>query len=135
MRCIMCKVDKPEEAFKKTKGTGLSPRCLDCRTRANLSVKKWIKRNPEKQRAYVTRYNLARSCQGDADQYQQLFEEQGGKCAICKQECHRRLAVDHNHETGKIRGLLCMNCNTGIGKLQDDVLLLEKAILYLKKHR
>ena len=45
----------------------------------------------------------------------------------------RRLAVDHDHKTGKIRGLLCISCNVGLGHFQDDVELLRSAILYLQE--
>jgi hypothetical protein len=67
------------------------------------------------------------------DQYRVLLDRQGGKCAICGgNENGRRFAVDHCHDTGRIRGLLCMKCNTGIGKLRDSVDLLRKAIAYLE---
>ena len=68
-----------------------------------------------------------------------MYEQQNGVCAICgKPETKvqygkiQPLTVDHNHETGKVRGLLCFNCNIAIGKLKDDIVLLEKAIDYLK---
>lgn len=65
------------------------------------------------------------------EEYYLLKEKQDNMCAICKIS-NRRLAVDHCHITGKIRGLLCLNCNTGIGQLKDSVELLESAINYLK---
>jgi len=75
------------------------------------------------------------------EDYDQMLEAQGGVCAICKDpETHKRngklkaLAVDHNHSTGKIRGLLCSDCNTGIGKLKDDHKVLLAAAEYLKHH-
>ena len=59
---------------------------------------------------------------------------QDGKCAICSNpQENRRLAVDHCHKTGKVRGLLCQGCNTGIGGLKDDTERIKKAIDYLKK--
>lgn len=68
------------------------------------------------------------------DDYLQMLKTQNGLCAICsKAEEKRRLAVDHCHHTGKIRGLLCGKCNTAIGKLNDNVCLLKKAIQYLEK--
>lgn len=63
-----------------------------------------------------------------------MLDMQGGRCAICgtdntgKRRCFH---VDHNHDTGKIRGLLCGNCNSGLGNLRDDVGLLNRAIQYL----
>jgi len=76
------------------------------------------------------------------EQYQAILDSQNGKCAICNGDdiispvtnLHRLLAVDHNHITGKIRGLLCRNCNRGIGLLGDSIERLESATAYLKKH-
>lgn len=66
-------------------------------------------------------------------EYDSLLESQGGACAICKKPCPtgRRLAVDHDHKTGAVRGLLCHSCNLGIGKLGDDPERLLAAAKYL----
>src|SRR3990167_601468 len=53
-------------------------------------------------------------------QYEQILETQGGLCSICKQKSSRNLAVDHDHETGNIRGLLCVMCNAGLGMFKDN---------------
>ena len=68
-------------------------------------------------------------------EYTQMLEVQGGVCAICGCPCAtgRRLAVDHCHTTGKVRGLLCGNCNKGLGSFKDDPRLIRKAIDYLEK--
>jgi hypothetical protein len=67
------------------------------------------------------------------DFYEQLLGKQDGKCAICGEpENGRALAVDHDHGTGNIRGLLCTNCNNGLGRFRDDVSRLRNAIEYLK---
>ena len=68
--------------------------------------------------------------------YNFLLEKQNEKCKICNSECStgKSLAVDHNHETGKIRGLLCKNCNTSIGLLKENISVLENAIIYLSFH-
>ena len=69
------------------------------------------------------------------ESYLEMLKSQNGVCAICcNPEKKRRLAVDHCHNTGKIRGLLCTRCNTSIGRFNDDVELLQKAIDYLKTH-
>ena len=66
-----------------------------------------------------------------------LFALQAGKCGICEKDLvgpvDKQTNVDHDHATGKVRGLLCMNCNTGIGNLRDSVELLQRAISYLTK--
>jgi hypothetical protein len=70
--------------------------------------------------------------------YLKLLEWSEGGCAICgerphlEHRWHKRLAVDHNHATGKVRGLLCANCNLGLGKFKDDKRLLRVAIAYLE---
>ena len=69
----------------------------------------------------------------NVNQYQLMQEEQNGTCYICDQKEERDLAVDHCHSTGRVRGLLCSNCNTGIGLLQDNTVLLQKAIEYLNR--
>ena len=97
----------------------------------------WRKENPDKERdGYLkNRYGIT------LDHFNALNEAQEGLCAICLKEESainrhtgepRRLAVDHCHSTGKIRGLLCTGCNTALGGFKDDVELLQKAIHYLK---
>ncbi len=70
------------------------------------------------------------------ERYEEMSLEQEHKCAICGQpsKAPRALAVDHCHNTGKVRGLLCGNCNLGMGKLNDSKELLMKAIMYLEKY-
>lgn len=72
-------------------------------------------------------------------QLEKLLDEQGGKCAICGRELDTtissnvpgKMQIDHDHETGRVRGLLCFCCNTGIGKFKDSKELMKKAIDYL----
>lgn len=70
------------------------------------------------------------------DDYNAMFSAQGGKCAICNgtNPSGKSLAIDHCHETGKVRALLCINCNIGIGNFKDNTETMLKAIEYLKKH-
>jgi len=77
-------------------------------------------------------------------QYNAMLEKQSGVCAICQKSekvIDKRsgktnfLSVDHCHKTGKVRGLLCKECNTGIGKLKDDADLIMKAAKYLKDQK
>jgi nitrate/TMAO reductase-like tetraheme cytochrome c subunit len=112
--CSRCRVAKPHSEFGKNARMDdqLDYYCLDCR-----------RANKLKQRYKVT-----------PEDYDRMYEEQGGVCRICHKECctGKRLAVDHCHETGKVRGLLCSNCNRGIGHLQDSVELLLRAADYLR---
>lgn len=74
--------------------------------------------------ARLKRYNLTR------EGFDDLHQRANGACQICGTET-ARLAIDHDHRTGEVRGLLCTSCNTGIGLLGDDVGRLHKAIEYL----
>ncbi len=72
------------------------------------------------------------------EDYNTMYEEQGGVCKVCGDvgftmaKHHKvKLVVDHNHKTGEVRGLLCHNCNRGLGLFQDDLSILQKAIKYL----
>lgn len=78
------------------------------------------------------------------EEYSEMMIKQNNVCAICLKGEKRksriegnvcRLAIDHNHETGKIRELLCHNCNQVVGHSRESIETLEKAILYLKKHQ
>jgi len=69
-------------------------------------------------------------------EYRDLFETQNGVCAICGRGAGKRnLHVDHCHKTGRIRALLCSNCNSTLGKVRDDINILNKLIEYLGKHQ
>jgi hypothetical protein len=71
------------------------------------------------------------------DRYLTMLLNQNNCCAICnihEDFCKRKLDVDHNHNTGEARGLLCTLCNTGIGKLKDSIDMLDKALIYLKNY-
>jgi hypothetical protein len=76
---------------------------------------------------YKTKYGIT------VDEYEMLLAKQGGVCALCHQACTtgKRLAVDHDHITSRIRGLLCFHCNTAIGKLGDSPFTLAAALGYL----
>ncbi len=68
-------------------------------------------------------------------QFTDLLNEQGGKCAICEKPMEvirRRMNIDHCHETNQVRGILCSGCNTGLGHLGDNIAGLQKALAYLQ---
>ena len=67
-----------------------------------------------------------------ADEYDEMLGCQDGGCKICGKSFERvKLAVDHDHNTGKVRGILCENCNRGLGMFKDDPELLKSAVQYL----
>ena len=94
-------------------------------------------KNPEDKRRHNRAHKYKNKYGITIEDYDRMLEDQGGRCAICRTNdpggSGSRFAVDHDHKTGKVRGLLCTNCNTGIGLLQDDVLILEQAIRYLNE--
>lgn len=73
----------------------------------------------------------------DVPDYERMLEEQNGGCYICgkQPDGKRALDIDHDHQTGKVRGLLCSNHNRALGLLNDDVLLMLKSVEYLVKTR
>lgn len=76
---------------------------------------------------------LRRSYGVTIEEYERLFAKQHGICGICKQPPGKKsLAIDHCHRTGKIRGLLCVRCNLGLGNLRDDPQLLRAALRWLR---
>ena len=65
-----------------------------------------------------------------------MYKSQNGLCLICKIDLtHRKVNIDHCHKTGKVRGLLCVNCNLGIGNLREDPCILYSAFRYLNDFR
>lgn len=96
---------------------------------------------PEQQAAYGREWNLQRKFGLTGEEYAALLAQQNGVCAICQgQETHvhksgkvKALAVDHDHETGRVRGLLWMNHNQGIGRFQNSPRLLRAAADYLER--
>lgn len=124
-------------------------------SKANKWAKQDRRDDPQKYKKYqenyvrkhgikkVRRYEVLRIHGLSSDQHNKMIISQNNKCAICFKEETRLgrsgditpLCVDHCHKTQKIRGLLCHCCNTAIGKLKDNISLLESAIEYLKKHQ
>lgn len=132
--CKRCSQEKPLSAFYKNNRTkdGLAYYCGEC-SKAMIYASPNYRENIRK--------NLLQNLYGiKQDDYLKLAEKQEHKCAICSKtsdsvESRKKyLSVDHDHDTGKIRGLLCQNCNMGLGKFQDDPALLNKAVMYLLSH-
>lgn len=116
-KCGKCKKEKDFSEFYKNKSTksGFTSSCKICHSKSN------------KKTHYYTTYGIT------IEEYNTMLKNQDNKCKICNSlKGARNLHIDHCHETGKVRGLLCANCNTGIGNLKDNIELLEKAINYLK---
>lgn len=128
--CTQCAIEKPIENFRvNSKGSFMW--CEECHTKlGQKSMQEWRSKNPKKaaynrRRSLLVKYNLT------PEEYTYLVMEQGGVCAVCSQ-VSSPLYVDHDHNTGTVRGLLCQKCNSGIGFLGDSLEGLEKAVSYLK---
>jgi hypothetical protein len=92
------------------------------------------KQDPEQKREQYRRYNLKKNYGISAEEYAAMLAAQHGLCAICgKPPGRKRLAVDHDHETGGIRLLLCEYCNPGLGFFKHNPDLLRAAIAYLAR--
>lgn len=161
--CSQCKSIKPFSEFSKHKqhADGLSSNCKVCknskrrtdeyRSQALKASRVWRDKNPDRVKVWSKKFresdygktwirndSLKRLYGITVEQYNEMFESQKGCCAIClkhQSECKKRLAVDHDHETGATRSLLCHHCNTGIGAFRDNSELLDIAIKYLKAHK
>lgn len=112
-----CHPERKHSAF------GLCQECYD-RKRNQADSRKNSKRAAVLKRAFNLTW----------EEYLEMLEAQDFKCKICKKDFEeewRSLNVDHDHETGEVRGLLCSNCNLGIGHFKHDIVLLSDAIRYL----
>jgi|SRR5690348_16289428 len=91
---------------------------------------------PQRERAQIVRRMREREYGVTHDEFLALFASQGGVCAICGNgnDSGKQLAVDHDHATGRPRGLLCTRCNPMLGYARDDIAVLEAAIEYLKRY-
>ncbi len=98
--------------------------------------KKWREQNPEQFRGNLlkSRFWPYLSWSEALNQYNSILEKQNYSCGIChkhKSNFSKEFAVDHNHETGVVRGLLCDNCNKGLGLLGDNMVSVKNALDYL----
>lgn len=142
MRCWSCKTEQSADNFHKG-----SDRCKSCakiyaakyraanKEKAQASSKASYNKNREahlkrmKERHFEREYGLLKF------EYELLFVKQNNSCAICGKVSGKgsdKLVVDHDHETGQVRGLLCRLCNTSLGGFKDNKDLLKQAINYLE---
>jgi hypothetical protein len=121
--------------FRRRHKTGQIPKYCSRR----CALKNWAEKNP-KRRAELNRKHNTSKYGLTVDELDCLIDEQGGKCAICRQPppgvsgTAATLHVDHCHATGRVRALLCSKCNTAIGLMSDSPSLLRSAAQYLEDH-
>lgn len=129
--CSKCGIFKSLSAYGP--GSGWHRVRADCR--GCISARVYAKRDPERV-AKADRKSLLKRCYGlSLDDYDQMLEQQRGVCGICggTDPDGRRLAVDHCHATGNIRGLLCGHCNRALGLLGDCPTRIRAAAAYIEK--
>lgn len=115
--CRLCGVEKPISEFYFRKDSGhYRSECKEC----------------------LKKISTFRNTGWTPEKYEEAYIKQNGKCAICgcklNSSRYTRFAGDHDHKTGKLRGLLCTNCNTALGLFKDSIERLEMAKEYLIKH-
>ena len=139
-KCTVCKTWKSMDEYFNSKRSkdGKGYRCKSCdkKVRAKSRSRSKATQDGYRRRQVAFAHGIT------VDDYDRMFDNQDGKCAICgttnphgegsNSTYLKNLSIDHCHKTGRIRGLLCNKCNRGIGLLQDDSELLQRAIEYLK---
>ena len=157
--CPKCEINKLISEFRKRSKDSkyFGSYCRSCESkymteRYKVQRTKWKKENSTKQLGYsrkwknnnkeklyyyntVTARNFDLTVEDFAKLYDTLYRKQKGCCAICgkhQSRLNERLGVDHSHKNGMIRGLLCKNCNLGIGLLQDSAEVCSAAAEYLR---
>jgi len=131
--CCTCKRELFTEAFS---AGNLKRRRYECKRCVVKRSRKWNRKHSDKVRKDGRRTHLMRSYGITEVEYEQLAASQGGRCAICGRvpaEGEKRLGVDHDHRTDKVRGLLCRGCNVGLGSFGDNPAMLQAALTYLNK--
>ena len=135
--CSKCKKDVNKEYFSNCAWKLRHPYCKSCMSIANYKSKIRNKNKSEEHKlkaAEVSRRSYLKKTWGmSLEQFNELNISQNGLCAICKINADI-LHIDHNHSTGKIRALLCNNCNRGIGHLKESTEILNAAIDYIRDH-
>lgn len=124
--CPRCEQSKDLDSFHLRKDTGKHRTiCKECHYKQSSNGRK---KNPEVQfyARIKHKYGLGK------DDLQELYDKQVGLCGICL-DALDKFAVDHDHATGKVRGLLCYPCNSGLSQFKDNTKNLRRAILWVEK--
>ena len=140
--CTKCGQQKPLDEFYRFNPRPRNPEgghfgeCKECnRARGRAYMASRRAADPE----YSWKQSLKRLYGITPDEYFELLAAQGGGCAICTAEKPggrgKRFHVDHDHETGEVRGLLCHACNIGLGAFGDDIDRMTAAMAYLLSRR
>lgn len=140
--CTVCKETKEITDYYKYAANkdGISYRCKECDDKAR---QQWSEKNPERAKESQRKRNLKHKYGLTIEDYDRILEDQGNSCAICHKKDYEvsgdrfskiKFAVDHNHTTGKVRGILCNQCNRALGMFSDSEEVLRSALKYLETH-
>jgi len=161
-RCTKCGEFKPLSEFYPMRGMrdGHRNDCIDCNKAAKRErharnprpyrerARQWAEENADRRAAYQAEYRqrpevkrkarnayFLRTYGVSADDVDDMMDAQNGRCAICGAKPSRlaSMHIDHDHEHGHLRGMLCLSCNQGLGQFRDDPALLLRAIVYLRQ--
>lgn len=148
--CRVCAEAKPKERFQPE-----GRQCRDCRNAKQraywnalpLEVRRERQKKLDYQKRYAERHperlilrrrvaHYKRKFGISLEQYNEMLNAQNGVCAICRNTCDAglNLAVDHCHDCGQVRALLCKNCNTALGLLKENTDIMQAAIQYVRNH-
>lgn len=144
--CSKCKIGKPHSEYYRDSGKGRKIRCR-CKACCNADVAGWREKNRSEYNNYAAAWraknperqhatDIKRHYKLSIDQYNEMLTAQACGCKICGKQHdpslkRGRLYVDHCHDTGDVRGLLCGACNSAIGYFNHDVEIMRKAITYI----
>jgi hypothetical protein len=134
--CDKCRQRKPATEFYEHQFIKRYWMCKEC---DRTAVKAWHARNKGMHSVYSKRAKLKSKYGLTPEVYTAMLQAQFYKCAVCgdKFEPDGKMkdpCVDHNHDTGAVRELICRQCNLTIGRAEDNITRLEKAIAYLRRH-
>ncbi|AUV60620.1 endonuclease VII [Gordonia phage SteveFrench] len=126
--CSSCKERLPRESFDRNRrmASGYASQCKTC-----------FRNKGYTDEASRSEYRFQRKYGISMQEYDRMFDDQCGRCKLCGQSPegsrYSKLYIDHNHQTGKVRGLLCIECNFGLGKFKDNAELLDRASDYVRQ--
>jgi hypothetical protein len=125
-RCPRCQEIKALEDFSRNRSSknGFGSYCKPCHNQV-------VRANRLKHHGSTRSFHLNRRYRVDSAQVAWMILQQGGVCALCRSGNPEH--VDHDHRTKRVRGILCFNCNRGLGKFCDDVGLMQRAAEYLER--
>lgn len=133
--CEVCRTEKSDEDFhrRKQSADGLQHYCKSCSAERN---REWAIKHPARRRHINRRAHLRSKYGITPEAYAEMFAAQGGRCAACERTAGRRqLAVDHDHDTGEVRALLCGSCNSALGLLQESPAIIARLGGYITRFK